>query len=146
MQIDSPVFEQHSPIPKKYTCEGQDVSPPLVFNDIPKNAKSLALVMDDPDAPMGTFDHWIVWNLTPDTHSLDEGATVPMQGKNSYKEMRYRGPCPPPGSPHRYFFKLYALDTMINLPKESNKKQLEEAMEGHILGRAELVGTYKRVL
>lgn len=144
MQIDSPAFEHHSPIPKKYTCEGEDVSPPLTFRDIPAGTKTLALIMDDPDAPNGTFDHWIVWNLTPGQNSLSEGAKVPNQGKNSFRETEYGGPCPPPGKPHRYFFKLYALDTIINLPNGSTKSQLEEAMEGHILARAELVGTYKR--
>lgn len=144
MQIESPVFEANHQIPRKYTCEGQDVSPPLVFNDIPSGTMSLALVMDDPDAPMGTFDHWIAWNLPADTKKLTEGAALPGQGKNHFKELRYRGPCPPKGSPHRYFFKLYALDTVINLPNGSNKSQLEDAMEGHILGKAELVGTYQR--
>lgn len=144
MHIESPAFEHHKPIPKKYTCEGQDVSPPLVFNDIPKGTKSLALVMDDPDAPMGTFDHWIVWNIPADTKSLTEGASVPMQGKNHFKEVRYRGPCPPKGLPHRYFFKLFALDTVIELPSGSTKNQLLDALEGHVLGQAELVGTYQR--
>lgn len=144
MQIDSPVFEQHSPIPKKYTCEGDDVSPPLAFRDIPAGTKTLALIMDDPDAPNGTFDHWIVWNITPSIKSLPENAKVPNQGKNSFRETEYGGPCPPPGPSHRYFFKLYALDTIVNLPNGSTKSELEEAMEGHILGRAELVGTYKR--
>lgn len=144
MQIDSIAFEHHSPIPKKYTCEGQDVSPPLAFHDVPKGTKSLALIMDDPDAPMGTFDHWIVWNLKPESKSLNEGSNPQNQGINHFKEKRYRGPCPPPGAPHRYFFKLFALDTLIDLPNGSTKGQLEDAMEGHILGRAELVGTYKR--
>lgn len=145
MDIHSTAFEHHQSIPKKYTCEGEDVSPPLTFQNIPAGTKSLALIMDDPDAPRGTFDHWIVWNLPPSTKGLSEKAnfTYP-QGKNSYGEFRYRGPCPPPGKPHRYFFKLYALDSMLNLPEDSDKKALESAMEGHILGRAELVGTYKR--
>jgi Raf kinase inhibitor-like YbhB/YbcL family protein len=145
MEIQSPAFEQHKPIPAKYTCEGQNVSPPLSIRDIPSGTKSLALIMDDPDAPMGTFDHWIVWNLPADTKILDEGASFPNQGKNHFKEVRYGGPCPPKGSnPHRYFFKLFALDGMIDLPKGSSKDQLEDAMEGHIIGKAELVGTYQR--
>ncbi len=144
MQIISPAFDNHSPIPMKYTCEGQDISPPLQFSDIPNGAKSLALIVDDPDAPRGTFDHWIVWNLKPDTLSLKEGTSVPNQGINHFKKQTYGGPCPPPGSPHRYFFKLYALDIPIKLKDGSTKAQLEEAMEGHVIGRAELVGTYKR--
>jgi len=144
MHIDSPAFEHHHSIPSKYTCEGENVSPPLVFGDIPPGSKSLALVVDDPDAPTGTFDHWIIWNLPVDTLVLAEGAKVIKMGKNHFGKIGYRGPCPPPGKPHRYFFKLYALDTLINLPEGSSKGQLEDAMEGHILGRAELVGTYKR--
>lgn len=144
MEIQSPEFEQHQTIPKKFTCEGRDVSPPLAFKDIPKGTKSLALIMDDPDAPMGTFDHWIVWNIPSNTTKLEEGAILQNQGRNHFRENRYRGPCPPKGSPHRYFFKLYALDTNINLSNGSTKGQLEDAMEGHILGKAELVGTYQR--
>lgn len=144
MHIDSPVFEHHQPIPTKYTCEGEDVSPPLTISDIPPGTKSLALIMDDPDAPRGTFDHWIVWNLPSDTAKLDEGIKLPKQGINGFGKKGYGGPCPPPGKPHRYFFKLYALDTFVNLSEGSKKKDLEEAMEGHILGKAELVGTFKR--
>jgi len=144
MLIESPAFEHHSPIPQKYTCEGEDVSPPLIFQDIPKSTKSLALIVDDPDAPRGTFDHWIVWNIEPNNSKLAENATLSYQGKNHFNEVKYRGPCPPPGNPHRYFFKLFALDTTLSLQKGSSKSQLEEAMEGHILGRAELIGTYKR--
>lgn len=144
MYLDSPAFEDHQSIPRKYTCDGEDVSPPLTFQELPPGARSLVLIVDDPDAPSGTFDHWIVWNLPPDTATLHEGARVPRQGKNHFGEQRYRGPCPPPGKPHRYFFKLYALDTLINLPAGSSKQSVEEAMEGHILGKAELVGTYQR--
>lgn len=144
MHIDSPAFEQHQPIPKKYTCEGDNISPPLTFNDLPKNTKSLALIMDDPDAPSGTIDHWIAWNLSPDNTDLSEGAAVPKEGKNSYKVNGYKGPCPPPGKAHRYFFKLYALDSLMDLPVGMSKKDLEKAIEGHVLGKAELVGTYQR--
>lgn len=144
MEITSPAFEQHATIPQKYTCEGEDVSPQLIFADIPAGTKSLALIVDDPDAPGGTFDHWIIWDLKPNLRTLAEGESAGKQGKNSYQELRYRGPCPPPGKPHRYFFKLYALDTTINIPEGSSKKQLEQAMEGHILGKAELIGTYQK--
>lgn len=144
MKIESEAFKTHSPIPSKYTCDGEDVSPPLTFHDIPNGTKSLALVADDPDAPRGTVDHWIVWNLKPEEHHLSEGAKVGKHGSNSYGLAYYRGPCPPKGAPHRYFFKLYALDTILELPEGISKQQLEEAMEGHIIGKAELVGTYQR--
>lgn len=144
MEIESSAFEYQQPIPKKYTCEGENISPPLAFQGIPPGTKSLVLIMDDPDAPRGTFDHWIVWNLSVDTKALAEGAKVPKEGLNHFQKIGYGGPCPPPGKAHRYFFKLYALDTLINLPEGSSKKQVEEAMEGHIVGKAELVGTYKR--
>ena len=144
MKIESSVFQHNQPIPKKYTCDGEDVSPPLSINDIPENTKSIAIIVDDPDAPMGTFDHWIAWNISPDTGTLNEGAVVPVQGKNNFGELRYRGPCPPRGPAHRYFFKVYALDTTLDLPVGSTKRQLEDSMEGHILGKGELIGTYRR--
>lgn len=144
MHVESSAFKHSQPIPRKYTCEGEDVSPPLTFNNLPPGTKSLALVVDDPDAPRGTFDHWIVWNIPPTKVLLEEGGKVSKQGKNHFGELRYRGPCPPPGKPHRYFFKVYALDTVIDLEQGSSKEQLEEAMEGHVLSRAELVGTYQR--
>lgn len=147
MRIESSAFKHQKPIPKKYTCEGEDVSPPLTFSDIPKNTKSLVLIVDDPDAPRGTFDHWILWGLPGNLTTLAEGAPIKkpvLQGKNHFQEVRYRGPCPPPGSPHRYFFKLFALDTVLSLAEGSSKSQILDAMEGHILGKAELIGTYQR--
>lgn len=145
MKIESSIIKPGQPIPKKFTCEGENISPPLSFRDIPQETKSLALIVDDPDAPNGTFDHWIVWNLTPQTTSLAEGAKVPMEGKNSYRESRYHGPCPPAGKPHRYFFKLYALDTLLNLPAGSSKAEVEKAMKGHIIEKTESFhGTYQR--
>ena len=143
MQIESPAFVHNKPIPIRYTCQGEDVSPPLEFKNIPNGTKSLALIVDDPDAPNGTFDHWIVWNL-PAQGGLLEDAKVAKQGKNHFGDSRYGGPCPPPGKPHRYFFKLYALDTTLDLPNGISKKQLEAAMEGHILAKAELIGTYQK--
>lgn len=142
------VFENHQPIPAKYTCDGEDISPALKFMNIPHNAKSLAIIVDDPDAPRGTFDHWILWNLPPDLTQLSEGTPElkhfsSKQGTNGFQEMNYRGPCPPPGKPHRYFFKLYALDTFLTLPEGAKKSELEEAMKGHILEKAELIGTYQ---
>ena len=144
MKFESSAFKQGQPIPKKYTCEGQDVSPPLVIQNIPEGTQSLVLIVDDPDAPSGTFDHWIAWNISPETTSLSEGANVPNQGKNGFRDTRYRGPCPPPGKPHRYFFKLYALKSMLNLPDGSSKAQVEKAMQEHVLEKAEFYGTYQR--
>jgi len=144
MKIGSSAFEERAAIPVKYTCEGDDISPPLTFQDVPTNTKSLALIMEDPDAPSGTFDHWIVWNLAPDLKGLSEGAHVPAQGTNHFGEMRYRGPCPPKGKVHRYYFKLYALDTLLDLPQGATKEELEEAMDGLMLDEAEYVGTYQR--
>lgn len=144
MKISSSAFVHGKPIPSKYTCSGSDVSPPLAISDVPEGTQSLALIMDDPDAPMGTFVHWVAWNIPSNTKELSEGGKVPNQGKNDFKNNRYGGPCPPPGKPHRYFFKLYALDTKISLPEGASKKQLESAIEGHILEKAELVGTFQR--
>lgn len=144
MKIQSSVFGNNQPVPRKYTCEGEDVSPPLSFSDVPKEAKSIAVVVDDPDAPGGVFDHWVVWNIPASTKELPEGAKVEKQGKNDFGELRYRGPCPPRGSPHRYRFKAYALDAVLDLPAGIRKSELEKAMERHILAKAELVGTYRR--
>ncbi len=144
MQIESPAFAHEQVIPKRYTCDGDDLSPPLQFKDLPTGTKSLALIVDDPDAPVGTFDHWLVWNISPDALSLKEGAKMVHQGTNGFGSRKYKGPCPPKGSPHRYFFKLYALDSLINLPEGSSKDDLEKAMEGHVLGKTHLIGLYKR--
>jgi Raf kinase inhibitor-like YbhB/YbcL family protein len=144
MLITSPVFEQMQKIPKKYTCEGENVSPPLILDEIPANTKSIALIMDDPDAPSGVFDHWIVWNIDPKVNKIPEGQSFPNQGITSYGEQKYAGPCPPPGKPHRYFFKVYALDTMLKLQNGITKKQLMQAIHGHIIDEAELVGIYQR--
>lgn len=144
MYIESPKFESHQEIPIRYSCEGEDISPPLVFGDIPPGSKSLALILEDPDAPRGTFVHWIVWNLPVEELTLKEGSILKHQGKNHFGNVGYGGPCPPPGKAHRYFFKLFAIDTFINLSAGSSKEQLEDAMEGHVLGKAELIGTYKK--
>lgn len=144
MLIES-VFENHQPIPARYTCDGEDVSPFLRFMNTPKNTKSLAIIVDDPDAPRGTFDHWIIWNLPPDLKQLSEGesSSSAKQGTNGFQQTGYRGPCPPPGKPHRYFFKLYALDALLPLSEGASKHELEQAMQGHILEKAELIGTYQ---
>lgn len=149
MFIES-VFEAQQPIPAKYTCDGENISPPLKFFQVSPKAKSLVLIVDDPDAPRGTFDHWIVWNLPPNLKELTEGAEelsrlspAPGQGVNGFQKTFYQGPCPPAGKPHHYHFKLYALDVLLSLPEGSTKKEVEEAMDGHILEKAELVGTYQ---
>ncbi len=145
------VFESQQPIPTKYTCDGENVSPPLKFLQIPKGAKSLVLIVDDPDAPHGTFDHWVVWNLPPHLKEILEGAEEfkrlsppPQQGINSFKKSFYQGPCPPAGKPHHYHFKLYALDIQLALTGGATKQQVEEAMQGYIVDWTELVGTYQR--
>ena len=144
MEVQSTAFQQGQAIPKRYTCDGEDLSPPLSLSNVPAATKSLAIIMDDPDAPGGTFDHWIAWNVPPSTRELGEGARVERQGKNDFGVTRYRGPCPPRGPAHRYFFKVYALDTMLDLPEGATKEELEGAMEGHVLARGELMGTYRR--
>lgn len=145
MRLESPAFAHNQPIPTKYTCDGEDVSPPLKIFDVPANAKSLALIMDDPDAPRGTWLHWTVWNIPPDTQEIAENS-VPqgaVEGMTDFGRPGYGGPCPPSGT-HRYFFKLYALDTMLNLPPGAKLSELEAAMSGHILAQAELIGLYSR--
>ncbi|OGJ15467.1 hypothetical protein A3K73_04250 [Candidatus Pacearchaeota archaeon RBG_13_36_9] len=138
-------FENNTKIPEKYTCDGEDTSPPLEISEIPKNAKTLAIVVDDPDAPAGTWLHWTIWNITvtKSALSISEGESPGTEGKNDFGNIEYGGPCPPSGT-HRYFFKVYALDAGLNLEKGSLKKQLEKAMQGHILDRAEIVGLYSK--
>lgn len=145
MKILSPLFPNNGDIPSEFTCDGSDLSPPLSISDVPSNAKSLVLICDDPDAPVGTWDHWVVFDIPVPTKEIPKG-TEPQgtPGKNSWDRTGYGGPCPPSGI-HRYFFKLYALDTILNLPEGSTKKQIEAAMQGHILAKAELVGLYKRI-
>ena len=143
MTISSPVFEPKGQIPPKYTCEGVDVSPPLNIENIPTAAKSLALIMDDPDSPHGVFDHWITWNI-PIEKAIKENTVPGIQGKNGFGRNAYGGPCPGSGT-HRYVFKLYALDTLLELKAGSDKKALEDAMKGHILATAELTGMYKKM-
>lgn len=142
MKIESPSFKHGQPIPARHTCKGQDISPQLFFADVPAKTVAFALIVDDPDAPRGTFDHWIAWNIPGDTRQLSEGVKLAHQGVNGYQVTDYRGPCPPPGKVHRYMFKLYALDSLLTLPDGSTKAQLEAAMEGHIVAKAELIGTY----
>lgn len=138
-------------IPEKYTCDGEDVSPPLRWEGIPPGARSLALICDDPDAPMATWVHWVIYSIPPNTTGLREALSKTelvegrmKQGKNSWRMIGYGGPCPPGGRPHRYFFKLYALDTELALGPGADKKELESAMKGHIIGQAEVMGIYAR--
>ncbi len=144
MQLTSKAFQQGKPIPSIYSCEGKNVSPPLSVTSVPKEAKSLALIMDDPDAPRGTFVHWVVWNISPSEKNWEEGRKFASQGTNHMGKEGYFGPCPPPGSPHHYHFKLYALDTNVSLNRGATKEELLKGMEGHILAETSLVGTYQR--
>jgi len=140
--LTSPAFQAHTIIPKKYSCQGEDINPPLVIEGIPKATKTLALIMDDPDAPMGTWVHWVVYNIAV-TPKIEENSIPGEEADNSFNRKRYGGPCPPSGT-HRYFFKIYALDSFLQLHPPADKKVLEKAMEGHILDRAELVGLYNK--
>jgi hypothetical protein len=142
MKILSPEFENNGFIPKKFTCQGEDISPALIIEDIPKEAQSLALIVDDPDASMGTWVHWVVFDI-PLISRIEENSIPGKQGRNDSGRNEYGSPCPPSGT-HRYFFKIYALDKILNLNEGIAKKELEKAMEGHILGQAELIGLYKK--
>jgi Raf kinase inhibitor-like YbhB/YbcL family protein len=141
--VKSPVFENNKSIPKKYSCDGEEVNPPLTVEGIPKESKTLALIVEDPDAPMGIFDHWIIWNI-PVLGKISENSTPGTEGVNSASQRSYVGMCPPSGT-HRYFFKVYALDTKLDLkPESTKKKDLEKAMQGHVLSKGEIIGLYKR--
>ena len=144
-ELTSTAFAQGAPIPEVYSCKGEDISPPLAWGDPPDGTRSFALVMDDPDAPVGTWDHWIIFNLPADLRALPEnlqpGDLAANHGANSWGRADYGGPCPPSGT-HRYFFKLYALDTTLSMDEIPDKGQLLADMEGHILAETELMGTF----
>ena len=150
MKLESSAFEEGQAIPKQYTCDGVNVSPPLEWRGVPKNAKTLAIICDDPDAPAGTWVHWVLYNLpagdmglienAPGTEKLTGGG---LQGKNDFGKSGYGGPCPPSGT-HRYFFKLYALDAELDLKPGAMKSDLLKAMEGHVVAQGQLMGTYRR--
>lgn len=146
MSITSSAFEGNTTIPEMYTCEGDDSSPPLAFNAVPAEAESLVLIMDDPDAPSGTWVHWVLFDIPATTEELKAGQEEGLSGANSWDKTGYGGPCPPPGDgPHRYFFKLYALDVAtLGLDEKASKSDVETAMEDHIIATAELVGLYER--
>ncbi len=142
LTISSPVFKNGETIPKEYTCEGLSYNPPLLIEGIPAETKTLAIIMDDPDATSGTFVHWLVWNIPP-VNLLQENSNAGICGKNGAGKNEYTGPCPPYGT-HRYFFKLYALDTFLDLPVTTGKETLEQAMKNHILAKAELLGYFQK--
>ena len=149
MKLTSTAFDHGTRIPAKYTCDGENISPPLTFSDVPQNAKSLALVLDDPDVPKqvrkeGFWDHWVVFNIPPDVRDIREGHEPPgTHGSGTGGNLTYFGPCPPDRE-HRYFFRLYALDAEIQLPEKSTKTEVLKAMEGHLVAKAELIGRYER--
>ncbi len=150
ISLSSTAFSNGQSIPAKYSCKGREVSPPLAWTAVPANTQSLALIVDDPDAPGGTWVHWVLYNLPAASSNLPEavpaGGNRPdgsLQGKNSSGNLGYNGPCPPSGT-HRYFFKLYALDTLLDLPAGASKTQLLAAMQGHILAQGELMGTFSK--
>jgi Raf kinase inhibitor-like YbhB/YbcL family protein len=145
IQITSTAFNEGGKIPRLYTCDDQNVSPPLTWSSVPTNTVSLALIMDDPDAPSGTWVHWVLYNLPPDTTSLGQGKNGGgTEGKNDFNRIGYGGPCPPRGSNHRYYVKLYALDSKLDLKPGASKAQLENAMKGLILAQGQLMGRYGR--
>lgn len=149
--ITSTAFSNGGEIPRKYTCSGENISPPLNWVEAPAKTQSLALIADDPDAPAGTWTHWIIWNFparttlvaegVPPHDSLENGAR---QGRNDFNRIGYGGPCPPPGRPHRYFFRLYALDALLELRAGSARSDLESAMKAHVIAQSEWMGMFKR--
>ena len=142
MKLTSTAFEHNAMIPAKYTCEGKDVNPPLEIQGIPEGVKTLVLIVDDPDAPMGTWVHWVVFNI-PVASRIEENSVPGLQGRTNFGTNAYGGPCPPSGT-HRYFFKLYALDSSLPLQEGISKGALEKAMQGHILAEGVLMGKYER--
>lgn len=150
-ELTGSVFKEGELIPNKYTCEGSDLSPPLRWNNPPAGTRSFVLIVDDPDAPVGTWVHWVLYNIPIDVRGLAEGLPAlealpndALQGLNDFKRIGYGGPCPPPGSPHRYVFTLYALDRDLNLKLRATKTQVLDAMKGHVLGEAHLTGRFGR--
>jgi len=151
ISMNSTAFREGETISQKYTCDGEDLSPPLAWDGVPEGAKSLALIADDPDAPVGTWVHWVLYNVPPTSTGLPEGVPVEQvvagigtQGSNSSRKNGYSGPCPPGEAPHRYYFKLYALDIELELASGASKADLEKAMQGHILAQGQFMGRYGR--
>jgi Raf kinase inhibitor-like YbhB/YbcL family protein len=144
MELTSIAFADGEPVPERYTCDGDDVSPPLEWTAPPKGTVSLALCVDDPDAGRYPFTHWLAWGLPPQAGALEEGEAAPSEGRNDFGAPGYRGPCPPPGKPHRYLFRLYAHDAHPQLSPSDRRLSFDKAVEGHVLATAELTGTYGR--
>jgi hypothetical protein len=150
MKLTSAAFAEGTAIPKQHTCEGADLSPPLVWQGAPPATRAFALVCDDPDAPVGTWVHWVLYDLPGTVTQLapglpaDDGVLGGKQGVNDFRKVGYGGPCPPPGKPHRYFFRLYALDSATGLRPRASKAEVSKAIQGHVLGEAQLMGTYQR--
>ncbi len=151
LELKSSVFQNGEFIPAKYSCKGDDVSPPLEWSGVPENTKSFALISDDPDAPMGTWVHWVMYDIPADKRSFPEGVRKDMilddgskQGMTDFGRTGYGGPCPPPGPAHRYFFRLYALDAVPNLKPGLTKQELLNAIKDHVIEKAELMGKFKR--
>lgn len=141
--LGSDAFQHEQPIPEKYGCKGENINPQLTISNVPENTEALAMIMDDPDAPVGTFTHWTVWNIDPKTALIPENTSIGTEGANDFGDTGYGGPCPPSGT-HRYFFKLYALSEKLQLPPGASRQQLEQAMEGKILQQTQLMGTYSK--
>jgi Raf kinase inhibitor-like YbhB/YbcL family protein len=146
LELTSTAFDDGEPIPESHTADGEGTSPPLGWNFVPEGTRSLALIVHDPDAPSGDFTHWLAWNIDPEAGALDEDVPAPVQGTHGFGRPGYAGPSPPEGDgPHRYFFRLYALDTELDLEPGAAREQLENEIEGHVLGEAQLMGTYERL-
>ena len=144
LSLTSPAFRADSPIPRRYTCDGADRSPPLRWSHVPRRARSLALELDDPDAPGGVFTHWLVWNLPTTKRRIPAGFAWRTQGSNSFGRIAYSGPCPPAGSKHHYVFTLFAVDRKLALPRGASRPRFSLALSHHVLWSATLVGTYQR--
>jgi Raf kinase inhibitor-like YbhB/YbcL family protein len=143
--LSSNAFGHGDEIPRRHACDGEDVSPALSWSDPPAGTRALALIVEDPDAPVGTFTHWVAWNIDPVTGGLGEGESAPAEGRNDFGTGGWSGPCPPPGhGPHRYFFRLYALDTQLTVGFRAGRRELERGLAGHVLETAELIGRYER--
>jgi len=145
MEIKSSAFENNKFIPSLYTCDGKNISPPLMISNVPEETKTMVLIVDDPDAPMGTWVHWTVWDISPDVREIPEGSCPlgAIEGVTDFGKPGYGGPCPPSGV-HRYFFKIYALNTILNLDLSAKSADIEKAMKNHILSQAQLIGLYRR--
>jgi Raf kinase inhibitor-like YbhB/YbcL family protein len=151
LRLSTPSFQPGTPIPPQYSCKGADISPALQWSNAPAQTAAFALVMDDPDAPAGTWVHWTMWNIPPGTHEVPENLSKEQQlpdgtrqGRNDFHKTGYNGPCPPAGKAHRYYLRLYALDTRLDLPAGASRADLDAAMKSHILQQAEYMGTFRR--